>query len=117
MNGQHQRFIVDRLGDVVVGSKPHRLHCSLNGPKRCDHDDGGLNFLFRNAAQQLNAIQVRHAQVCDDEFRLRLAKDAKRFASGGGKLHAVPGLGELHLDDPAYAAVVIYNQDGISGHV
>src|SRR6185437_13464959 len=89
---QDQRFIVDRLGDVIVSAKSHRLDSRFDAPKSGDHNDGGLHLFLRQPSQKFDTVEVRHTQIGEAELRTKFEQHAMRIGPGGRKLDSVAGL-------------------------
>ena len=113
---QHQLFVIDRLGDVVVGSGLHGSHGGLHGAKCRNHHDGGLRILLANLLQQIQSGDAGHLQIGDDQRRSILLDAAQRFIAAGGGGGGIAGFLELQLGDAAQALVVIHHQYGLRFH-
>ena len=90
------------LDDVPVSSQIQRLDRGGHGGNGGDQDEGGRTVRLAGALQQIDAAQIRHANVGDDQI-VSLAVDffQGRLAARN-RLHRVPVLakGDLqHLAD------------------
>ena len=112
-DGELQLLDMDGFRDVIVGSRPHRLHRGLNRPERGDHDDDELRVVRADSFQQLKTGHARHLQVGDDQLDRRSQKKFEGFPAGGGGQRLVTALLQLDLGHPAEAFVVVHYQNAI----
>ena len=108
---EQQLVLLQGLGQVVEGALAHRVDGAVDGPVGGHQDDEGRGLQLEDLAQQLDAVEVGHLQVGED--------DVEGAALGGLEgLAAVAGGGGLvalrlqdHLQDVALAALVVDDED------
>jgi hypothetical protein len=79
---------VERLAQIVAGAQPHRLDRRLGGSKGRNHDPENVLIDFLGRAQHVDAAQVRHLDIRDQQ----VDRFALEQADGGAAV-----LGEQHI--------------------
>ena len=80
--GDEQQLLdLERLGDVVVRAELDRADRGLDRAERGDHHDVRRLGQRHHAADQIEAVHLRHAQVGDDQIE---AIGARELEPGGG---------------------------------
>ena len=74
---------LERLLEVVERARLHRLDRGLDGGERGDEDDRDLRDLRLEAAQPLEPVDARHAQVGDDRVELGALDRGQRLRHRG----------------------------------
>ena len=113
---QHEFFVVDRLGDVVVGSGLHGGHGGLHGSKRGNHDHRRLRIQLANLLQQIHPGDAGHLQIGDQQRWNVLLHAPQRIIAVGGGGGGVASFLELQLGDAAKAFVVVHHKYGLRFH-
>ena len=78
VDNENQGVEIDRLRHIVIGAQLHRFDGGLDGAKCGNDDDGCLESLLRDCAEQLEA-GGRHAQIGNYELRLEFLEYGPRF--------------------------------------
>ena len=82
LDGELQLIHLERLGDVVVGAELHRLERRLHRLVRRDQDDRRLRQHLAAFAEDVEAADLVHAQIGDDELRGVHGEVFQRLLSG-----------------------------------
>ncbi len=61
-------FVLEGLGDVVVGPLLHRLDRLFGGGKGGDHDHHRFGEALLDVGEQLEPAQTRHLDIADDQI-------------------------------------------------
>ena len=72
-----------RLAEDIVGAEPHRLGNLVDRGLAAENDDGGVDFLLLDEAQNLVARLTRHIQVENDQVELALPDQRDRLFAVG----------------------------------
>ena len=85
-----QQFLgPERFRDVIVGARIERAHLVAFSTSGRQHDDRDRQALT-NPAAHLDPVDVRQAQVQDDEVRLLAVDGLERGVTGHGLAHVIP---------------------------
>ena len=102
----------ERLGQIIVGAKAHRLDRVGNRAVRGHHHDLHRGVLLLDRLQQLESTQARHPHVADHDLGFRFRGEHFERALGAfGLGHAMARALEARGEHPAYIAVVINDHD------
>ena len=107
---------IDWLAYKVVGSELERGFDVVKLRIGGDHDDGAGVTILLELIKHLNAAEVGHAHVEQNEVRrLALRQFERRFASLGLD-YVVSPLLALLAERPAHQALVVHNHDFLGRH-
>ncbi len=107
-----QRAQVHRLGDVIVGAQPHRLHGGLDRPMRRDHDQHRRRPLVLDVADQVQPRELPgHPQVLEDQVRRPPAHGLQGLERVAGRGHLVVVAGQGADQAGPDARLIIHDQD------
>ena len=101
---------LEGLREVVVRAAPDRLDGGVDRAVRRHDDDGPLRRDLARRRDELEAVDVRHAQVRDDGVE-RLAQLRERLGARRRGRHFVAAIGETLRDHAAHVAIVIDNEN------
>src|SRR5947199_164425 len=76
--------IAERLEHVALGAGGHRLLEEVDAFLRRDHDHGAMRSAAGDQPGRLNAIQVGHVDVHQDDVRLELGGASNRLVTARG---------------------------------
>ena len=109
---------VERLDDVVVGSRRQAEHLVRGQCLRRQHDDAGRrrSGVAPEPLRNLEAVELRHHDVEEDEIRAELNGPLQRLLAVRCNRDLVAGRAQVHLDEPCDVRVVVHHQDHL-GHV
>jgi hypothetical protein len=65
---QQKRIVVDGFGDVVVGSEAHGLDRSFDRAECSYHNHCGLDIFLSDRSKQVDAAQVGHAEIGNQQL-------------------------------------------------
>ncbi len=84
-----QRFLTDRLGEIIDGAAPQRHHRVLHRGVSGHDDDRDLMPFLLQLRQQVEAGCAGHPIIRDDELELLPAHGLHRFVDAGGQHRGV----------------------------
>ena len=106
-----QQFLgPERFGDVVVGTRIERANLVAFRTAGRQHDDRDRQALT-NPAAHLDSVDVRQAQVQDDEVRLLPVDSFERGVTGHGVGHVIPASTEQRGQRADDVRLVVDDQD------
>jgi hypothetical protein len=109
VHAQHELAHAERLDHVVVGAELEADDAVDLLSLGRDHDDGdvlGARLSLESRADGGPGPIGEH-QIEQHDVRHRVAREAKARFGGGGGLNAMPGLGEVVLEDLAKIRLVL----------
>jgi hypothetical protein len=110
-DGQLQLVAVERLADVMEGPRLHGLHGRFDGPEGCEDDDLDAGVKLSHLFHHLQAIHAGHPDIREDEIRALLPQKLQALLATGGGQDGVTFLGEVVLQDPPQAFVIVDDED------
>ena len=116
LDGDVKLVEIDRLADEVVGSELERGFDIVKLGIGRDHDDGAGVAAFLELIQDLDAAEVGHAHVEQDEIGRFMLREFERRLSGIGLDHVVAPLLALLAQRPAHQALVVHDHDFLGRH-
>jgi hypothetical protein len=84
-----QFVIGERLGQVFFRSRLHRFHSAVDGRVAGDHDYFDIFKVLANVAHQIQAADLRHFQVGNEQIYRVLVKDLYGLCGSRRSEHAV----------------------------
>src|SRR5262249_21655828 len=114
-DARNQLTGTERLGDVVVGAdlEPGEL-VALVYPRR-QHDDRHVRLLAQRP-RDVHAVEVRKAQVEDDQIGTATPRGGERVGTGAGDHDAKPGPLEIVARDLRDPRLIVHDEDGLLCH-
>ena len=109
---EQQLLDLERLGDVVVGSELHRADRRLDRTERRDHHEVRRLRQLHDAADQVEAVHLRHPQIGDHEVEAPHARELEPRRGPARRIDVVAGLLELLREQIAHGLVIFDDQDG-----
>ena len=115
LDGVEQLYIVEGLGDVIIGPEVHAFAevggLGLGGEE--DKRNGSRVGIFAQHPQHPKAVELRHHDITDDEVGPRLLGEGYAlFPIGGGK-HLVIGQFQYFGRILPHIGIVFYEEDGL----
>src|SRR5690606_7464329 len=89
---------VQRLGQVVVGAAAHRLDGRRDRALPRDDDDLTIDALLAHAGEELEAVELGHLEVREDEAEVAGLDLLPGLLAVGRHVRGVPLLGQEHLE-------------------
>ena len=111
LDGDPQFLEIQWLTYKIVSSKFNGSLHIIQLRVRGNHDDGRSFGSFLDLFEHLDAAEVRHADVKQDEIRRLMLGEAEAGVSGGGFQDLIAPLLTLLAQGPAHQALVIHNKD------
>ncbi len=106
-----QQIHVERLAQVIARPEPHRFHGRVGGGKRRDHDPQDVLIDLLGGAQHVDAAQVRHLDVGDQDVdRLPLERLDGR-AAVLGQQHVVAFAPKDNRQQLPHRPLIVHHQD------
>ena len=112
LEDREQLVVAERLLDVVEGALVHRLHRRLQRRLRGHEDDRRVRILLARRGEDLDAADVRHADVGEHDVRLQLGEllEPARAAVRGVRVEA--GVAQQDAERLEDALLVVDDEDG-----
>jgi hypothetical protein len=111
-----ERLDRDRLGQVVLGPRLHRLDRRLDLGERGHDDEDGVRPLLLRLPQQGEAVHLRHPQIGEHDARCELAQQLEPFLPVLCLADLVALLGEEALERAARVLLIVDQQDPFRSH-
>jgi hypothetical protein len=99
------------LRNVVVGAFLHGLHGQIQATVRRHDQDQRPAAGFPVRLQELEAVELRHADVAENEIRLLLLGRGQPLLAVLGLDHVVPGVGQDEGEGLTESGVVVDDED------
>ncbi len=122
LHGEQQGAAVERLGQVVVGARAHRLYGVGDAAVGGDHHEAGARVLGADVGEQLHAV-AGLAVAAERELPVgehEVDGSARELGEGGGQVGRLGddvALGREHAgDQPALVGLVLDEEDALVGH-
>jgi hypothetical protein len=112
LDQQPQPVEVHRLGQVVVGTLPHRAHRGVDGGPAGQDDDRHAGHLLLQRGQQAEAVHVRHHEIGHHERWAQAGRLLQRLAPIGGHVGRVAPGPENRLERGPRVLLVVHDQNG-----
>ena len=94
LEDDEHRVHVERLDEVVLGARAHRLDRRLDARERGHHHEHGVGALLARALEERDAVHARHADVGEDRRRREPGEQRERLLAVRRLGDLVPLLGE-----------------------
>ena len=112
-NDDLQLFIVDGLGDVVVGAFLHGLDGRFNGAVSGHDKDRHIGHLLPGCFQHIHARDGAQLEIRDDHVEGFVFLDhAEGFVPRAGQEQLIPGGFQHQLEEPAHSFFIFDDQEG-----
>jgi hypothetical protein len=105
-------FEIEGLGQVIVGPTLRGLDGMAHGVLRCHDHEQRIDAFFASAGNDIEAREVRHANVEEGEVEAAGAQRVQGRRSGRDRGHAVAVAATGAFEDPANRLLVVRHQDG-----
>ena len=102
---------IERLGQVVAGAEAHRLHRAFGGRKRRDHDAEDVLVDPLGGAQDLDAADVGHLDVGDQDVDRFLLERGDRALAVLGEQHLVALAPQEDGEHLPHRSLVVHDED------
>ena len=106
----------ERLAQVVVGARLHRLERKIVRSVRAHDDDGGFRGLLLHRAHQREPIHARHAHVGDQCVVVAGGELAQRLVAVLHRAHEVSLLRQEHGEHVPDRLLVVGDEDRAQRH-
>ena len=116
LDGNVKLVEIDRLAHEVVGPELERGFDVVKLRIGGDHDDGAGVAVLLELIKHLDAGEVGHAHVEQDEVGRFVLREFERRVPGIGLDHVVAPLFTLLAQRPAHQALVVHNHDFLGRH-
>ena len=113
-NGAREALVVKRLQQVVDRADREGIHRAIR--VRGHEDDVGMDALAGERLHQLEAVELRHADVEQQQLRRELARVRRRLGGGVERAHDVDlGIRAQQPHDPLARQRLIVHHEGRNG--
>ena len=102
---------VERLAQVVARAEPHRLDGAVGRRKRGDHDAEDVLVDLLGGAQHLDAAQIRHLDVGDQQVDRLALERVDRGAAVLGQQHLVALAAEHDRQQLAHRSLIVDDEN------
>jgi hypothetical protein len=106
-----QQIDVERLAQVIAGAQPHRLDGGVGRRERRDHDAEDVLVDLLRGAQHVDAAQVGHFDVGDQQVDRLALEHRDRRAPVLGEQHFVALAAQHDRQQLAHRSLVVDHQD------
>src|SRR4051812_40924866 len=111
-----ERLDRDRLGQVVLGARLHRLDRRLDLGERGHDDEDGVRPLLLSLPQEGEAVHLRHAQVGEHDTGRKIPEKLERLLAVLRLTDLVTLVGEKALERASRVLLVVDQQDPFRSH-
>jgi len=112
LDGNQHVFELERLGNVVVGTKLDRLDRDVRGSKGSHEDDRHFEALLTDPLQDVHPGQFGHPQIHQQEINLApVGDEVHDFPTRSGLADCISLAFQEAAQQIAYRSIVVGNQD------
>ncbi len=115
LDGAAEQVEVKGLGDIVGDALVEGLDDGLSAGVARDDDDGGLRALLGHVAHDVEAIDLVHSEVGDDEVESFAIDEVESGDAAGRGLHLVADTTEEGGEALREAVLVVDHEDALLG--
>ena len=106
-----QFWIVHGFGDEILRALLHGFDSKVDAGVRRDQNDRPIRIAGLKAPQKIEAGELRHHDVGDNDFRIIRLHEVFRLGSIGGEANLISPLLQNHFEDFADRWFVIDDQN------
>ena len=106
-----EQIDVERLAQVVACAEPHRLHGGIGRREGGDHDAEDVLIDLLRGAQHVDAAQVGHLDVGNQEIDRLVLEQVDGGAAVLGQEHLVPLASQHDRQQLAHRALIVDDED------
>ena len=102
---------VERLAQVIVRPKAHRLDRGIRRRERCNHDAKDVGVEALRASKHVDASHVGHLDVGDEQIEPAALEAIDRRAPVFGQRHVIPLAAQDDRQQLAHRSLVVHDKE------